>query len=124
MTQTNQTNKTVSDTLVLEKQKILDAIGLECKYEKENCLIRRWEGSEDTDFSLRIFQTENQILQAFSMGSSIETDMALIHMRMEMCTLGTLKKTKEINMECISGQQKKKTEVKMMKCTMGSGKKM
>ena len=49
MTQTNQTNKTVSDTLVLEKQKILDAIGLECKYEKENCLIRRWEGSEDTD---------------------------------------------------------------------------
>lgn len=58
------------------------------------------------------------------MGSSIETDMALIHMRMEMCTLGTLKKTKEINMECISGQQKKKTEVKMMKCTMGSGKKM
>ena len=49
MTQTNQTNKTVSDTLVLEKQKILDAIGLECKYEKENCLIRRWEGNEDTD---------------------------------------------------------------------------
>ena len=49
MTQTNQTNKTVSDTLILEKQKILDAIGLECKYEKENCLIRRWEGSEDTD---------------------------------------------------------------------------
>ena len=39
-----------------------------------------------------------------------------------MCTLGTFKKIKEINMECISDRQKKKTELKMMKCTMGSGK--
>ena len=41
MTQTNQTNKTVSDTLVLEKKKILEARGIKGEDEKEKCMIQR-----------------------------------------------------------------------------------
>ena len=49
MSETKDQSKTKEDVLQLDKNTILNSINKDKKYETEGCLIRRWEGVDDTD---------------------------------------------------------------------------